>query len=108
VIDLVITSTEVRAIYSDELLPYIRRLRAHFGLPESAIRVQRASHVEPTKCGTWYVDLNPVGGDIVYVDEEGRPFDTRQSALDYEVAWLRANWLLNGDSTDASSQPKEE
>lgn len=95
-IDLVITDCEVRAIYSDELLPYIQRLRAHFGLPEGAVRIQRASHVEPTELGTWYVDLGPVGGPVFHVDETGSPFRTRQSALDYEVQWLRENWLLKG------------
>lgn len=103
IIDMVITDGEVRAIYSDELLPYIQRLRAHFGLPESAIRVRRASHVEPADSGTWFVDLGPVGGPIFYVDDMGCPFDTRQAALDYEVKWLREHWLLKGDSTDASS-----
>lgn len=98
---IVLTAGELRAIYSDDLLPYIERLQTEFGLPDSAIEIRRASHVEPTSSNKWYVNLTPIGGPVVYVDARGRQFETRQLALDYELEWLKNNWLNAGDSTDA-------
>jgi len=46
----------------------------------------RASHVEPMENGGgWTVDMNPVGGPLY------GPFETREFALQFEVAWLKAN-----------------
>ncbi len=56
-------------------------------------RISRASHVEPDEEGRWLADLAPVGGPIL------GPFERRSEALDAEVAWLEANWLLRGDQT---------
>ena len=53
-----------------------------------AIKIKRGSHVEPTTDGRWTADLSPVGGPIL------GPFDKRKEAIDAEVAWLNANWLV--------------
>ena len=50
--------------------------------------ISRASHVEPDEQGRWLADLSPVGGPVV------GPFDRRSEALEAEVAWLGANWLV--------------
>ena len=50
--------------------------------------INRASHVEPTKDGTWLADLSPVGGPTL------GPFEKRTLALEAEVVWLRENWLV--------------
>lgn len=89
----------VRGIYSDDTVRYIERLRAEFGLPKEAVKIERASHVEPLPhCGSrWFVDLSPVGGpEAVLEDEEGQPFTSRSSALAYERRWLEHNWLNAG------------
>lgn len=67
----------VRAIYGEEL-----DLRAL-----GALRIQRASNVEPTPQGQWLADLSPLAGPIL------GPFDLRSAALAAEQAWLEAHWL---------------
>ena len=52
-------------------------------------RITRASHVEPDHEGRWLADLAPVGGPVL------GPFERRSEALDAEVAWLDANWLVD-------------
>ncbi len=51
-------------------------------------RITRASHVEPDDEGRWLADLSPVGGAVL------GPYERRSDALDAEVAWLDANWLV--------------
>ena len=51
------------------------------------LRIRRASHVEPDVNGQWHVDLTEIGGP------KFTGFDKRSSALEAEIAWLRANWL---------------
>jgi len=51
-------------------------------------RITRASHVEPDEQGQWLADLSPVGGPVL------GPYERRSEALDAEVAWLEANWLV--------------
>ena len=103
----------VRAIYSDGLIRYIDRIRAEFGLPLEAVRITRASHVEPDPLrqegGNWSVDLSPVGGPLVFMDEQNRPFITRESALAFEKRWLIRNWLQvnRKESQDVSAFPQE-
>ena len=46
------------------------------------LRIQRASHVEPTEDGQWTADLSPVGGPCL------GPFAARSEALAAEVRWL--------------------
>jgi len=53
-----------------------------------APRITRASHVEPDAQGRWLADLAPVGGPVL------GPFERRSEALDAEVEWLEANWLV--------------
>jgi hypothetical protein len=68
----------VRGIYGEEI--------ALDALGRS--RISRASHVEPDDQGRWLADLSPVGGPVL------GPFVKRGEALEAEVAWLEANWLL--------------
>jgi hypothetical protein len=37
----------------------------------------------------WAADMRPSGGPILLADADGHGFETRQAALDAEVAWLR-------------------
>jgi hypothetical protein len=53
-----------------------------------ALRIRRASHVEPDDGGAWRADLSPVGGPML------GPFVSRGPALAAEHEWLCANWLL--------------
>jgi hypothetical protein len=79
--DLVIDRAgSVRAIYAEAID------LSGFGPPVIA----RASHVEPDTEGRWHADLSPVGGPVL------GPFDRRSAALEAEVAWLEAHWLVPG------------
>lgn len=53
--------------------------------------ITRASHVEPSLDGTWYVDLAPIGGEVV------PGFAKRSDALNYEEErvnqWLKQKSL---------------
>jgi hypothetical protein len=80
--DLVIDRAgSVRAIYAEAID------LAGFGPPV----ITRASHVEPDTEGRWHADLSPVGGPVL------GPFDRRSAALEAEVAWLEAHWLVPGN-----------
>jgi hypothetical protein len=50
--------------------------------------ITRASHVEPDARGGWLADLSPVAGPVL------GPFRRRGEALDAELAWLEAHWLM--------------
>jgi hypothetical protein len=50
--------------------------------------ITRAGHVEPLSGGGWSADLTPVRGPVL------GPFDSRGAALDAELAWLEAHWLV--------------
>ena len=65
----------VRFIYSDDLA----EVASELGPAET----RRASHVEPSGGWRWRVDLAPVGGPKL----DG--FNSRASALEFEVAWLK-------------------
>jgi hypothetical protein len=77
-VEIVISGGEARAIYSDEITPYVRAFKGN---------VERASNVEPGPNGTWYVDLSRFGWPTAI------GFQTRQAALDWEVEWLKEHWL---------------
>lgn len=47
-----------------------------------ALKITRASHVEPDSDGNWLADMGPVGGPVM------GPFGTRSEALAAERAWL--------------------
>lgn len=84
-------------VYSDELV----------GLTKIGdTTIERASHVEPASTvspGTtgWIADMRPSGGKILTSDGaggyresdppfiDGRPFETREAALQAEREWLR-------------------
>ncbi len=70
---------QVRGIYGEEIA-----LDA-LGSP----RITRASHVEPDTQGRWLADLAPVAGPAL------GPFERRSEALEAEVSWLDANWLVD-------------
>jgi hypothetical protein len=69
----------IRAIYSEVIDLAV--------LGRSAI--VRASQVEPDGAGRWHSDLRPVGGPVL------GPYSVRSQALEAEVAWLEAHWLLS-------------
>ncbi|HSG70627.1 MAG TPA: hypothetical protein VLA12_09455 [Planctomycetaceae bacterium] len=54
------------------------------------VRIERASHVEPTLHGQWRADLSPVNGP------ELGPFSLRSEALRAELEWLERHWLTTG------------
>lgn len=68
-----ITQGKIKAIYSDELLPILRR---------GKVKISRASHVEPAPGGGWTADLSPVNGPVL------GPFPLRETALQAEKDWL--------------------
>ena len=72
------TDGEVRCVYSEAI--DLSRL--------GMAAIRRASHVEPTTNGEWQADLVPVGGPTL------GPFASRSEALDAELVWLEAHWLL--------------
>lgn len=69
-----------KAIFYDEFAPVFKSA----GMKDMS-SVSRASNVEPSADG-WNVDMTPVGGP-----ERLSQHDTRQQALDAEVAWLSKN-----------------
>ena len=85
------------------------------GFVTSESLVKRASHVEPVNCAlrvlftllrtmfgdkgciaqftrlwscAWRVNLSPVHGPIIPLD-----FDSRESAIDFEIVWLERHFL---------------
>jgi hypothetical protein len=52
-----------------------------------AVRICRASHVEPERDGGWCADLAPMVGPRL------GPFGLRSLALAAEQAWLERYWL---------------
>jgi len=68
-----ITEQGMKFIYKDDLKPLLNQGQGN---------IKRASHVEPTQDNKWSADMGPVGGGIL------GPYETRQEALDAEVAWL--------------------
>lgn len=66
----------IRFIHDDEIAGILREI--------GPIETHRASHVEPYGDG-WTADLSPMGGGLY------GPFETRAFALQFEVAWLKAN-----------------
>lgn len=53
------------------------------------LRIERGSHVEPTKLGQWTADLSVVDGPLL------GPFERRSEALAAEQAWLSEHWLTS-------------
>ena len=54
------------------------------------LTIRRASHVEPDEHGRWWADLSPVNGPKL------GPYSQRSVALQEEVNWLHAHWLVEG------------
>lgn len=85
--EVVIRDRQALAIYSDNLVPYMGE----------DVQIERASHVEPDpehlRGGNWYVDLARVGGTLHFVDDQRKPFVTREHALAFEREWLRRHVL---------------
>lgn len=63
-----------RTLYSDDVAPVAREV--------GSTTVRRASHVEPSEDGSWYVDMSPCRGPVL------RSFMTRADALEAEARWL--------------------
>lgn len=70
----------VRGIYTELISPHAL----------GKLSIERASHVEPDNQGKWWIDLSPVEGPTL------GPFDSRLSAIRYEVDWLIQHWLPHG------------
>lgn len=87
----------IEHVYDDAL--------ADLFVDDGAVRVKRASHVEPHPRGGWYVDMRPVGGPIIGADGAVvgetddalmtavavaalEPFETRAAGLAAERAWI--------------------
>jgi hypothetical protein len=60
-----------------------------------ALKITRASHVEPDADGLWCADMGPVGGPVM------GPFGTRSEALAAERAWL----MVRGGRSRSPSTP---
>ena len=88
-IKIVISGGVGRAIYSDELAPYIRALQG---------TIKRATYVEPDADGTWHVDLTRFDRGTY------SGFETRQAAVDWEIKWLTENWLHSKSPRKRTSQ----
>ena len=54
-----------------------------------ALKISRASHVEPDPAGRWWADLAPVLGPRL------GPFAMRSMALAAEIAWIETNCLCS-------------
>ena len=78
---LIEASGRVRCVYGEVIDLH------HLG----QLTIQRGSHVEPTLDGQWTADLSPVNGPTL------GPFLSRAEALDAEVAWLSAHWLMRAE-----------
>ena len=50
-----------------------------------ALRIARASHIEPDDQGNWWADLSPAAGPVI------GPFGLRSEALAAERDWLDDN-----------------
>lgn len=70
------TNGTLRCVYSEEI--ELNEL--------GEVRIQRGSHVEPSK-GGWTADLSPVTGPVL------GPFRQRSEALRAELQWLNEHWL---------------
>jgi hypothetical protein len=75
---IVLPCGTVRANYSEDIE------LASLGPPT----IVRDSYVEPDREGRWLADLAPVSGPVL------GPFSRRSDALQAELAWLEANWLI--------------
>ncbi len=65
----------MRTVYADSAAPLLAAV--------GAVRISRASHVEPGG-GGWVADLSPVAGPSL------GPFPTRAEALAAELSWLHS------------------
>ena len=74
---LIAPDGKIRFIWTDAISPLLP--------PLGTVRIQRASHVEPTLDGQWTADMSPVGGPVL------GPFPLRGTALQEEIAWLVGN-----------------
>jgi hypothetical protein len=73
---------DILTLYSDDLVAL------------GAMKITRASNVEPDESGKWSVQLSddPALGEHKGVTI-GSGFTTRAEALDFEVAWINKNIL---------------
>lgn len=63
-----------------------------------ALRITRASHVEPDELGQWWADLSPVDWPKL------GPFEARSYALAAEIAELE-RWLFQSKGGDSMRDP---
>jgi len=99
-----------QCVYSEEAAARVAEI------PQVRTHITRASHVEPDNDhvagGNWFADLKPVGDSKHYVDEAGKPFMTRQAAIDFELRKLavllklRLPGKTEGGDADVTSSPQ--
>jgi hypothetical protein len=112
-----------RCLYTETLAPLAKRMNAS---------TSRISHVEPVnwllrvlfyavravfgedgrsgrwlrtwKC-RWRVNFDPIGGSIYESGEDGKPFATRQAAIDFEIP-LASTFLKEGKIPHVGFKPE--
>jgi hypothetical protein len=67
-----------------------------------AVRISRASHVEPDDAGNWWADLSPSQGPVL------GPFPQRSLALYAEQDWLVQHVILAHESNQKVSSQNHE
>jgi hypothetical protein len=81
---------QVRCVYGEEIdLAAI-----------GAVRIARASHVDPDNQGRWWADLAPSGGPVL------GPFSRRSEALAAERTWVEGHLFHRLTAPNSSPQRK--
>jgi hypothetical protein len=62
-----------------------------------ALKITRASHVEPDAEGYWWADMGPSGGPVL------GPFMSRTEALGAERGWLNVRPFFKAEDNAAAS-----
>ena len=94
---------KIISIKRDGIIQFIHDDRLRGLLNQGQALITRASQVDPGDVALgqnplkWYSDLAPSGGGIL------GPFDTRQEALDAEVAWLNQHVLTTMPAPPAAT-----
>lgn len=84
------------AVYDDKLVALLRHFPDAVVIPAGRVAPDNAHSFG----GNWLIEWNrEIGGPIDFVDGKGRPFVTRQAALDYEAECVSAYVLCRGAPT---------
>lgn len=104
---LKIAAGTLSAVYSDDLVKFLRRVTARLGLPESALNVSRVSRIDPRPDtgGLWQVDFRPSGGPVYTHDGDGLPFQTYGAALEFELRLLHGGNHAGTEQAGGGNNP---